>query len=84
MITLTATLNLSELNSLAGVLGDHSSSLAQVCNATHAAFEEARVESVRSGLQHDRDKADELYDEYDDAATALERWNALRETLGLR
>lgn len=83
MITLTATLNLSDLNSLAAVLTDHANELLEAVGATRSAYEAAQVAadalpSIATA------RAEAAFAEYEEATGALDRWNALRAELGLR
>lgn len=50
MITLTATLNLSDLNSLAAALTDHANELMEAVGATRSAYEAAQVAARADAL----------------------------------
>ena len=82
MITLTATLNLSDLNSLAAALTDHANELMEAVGATRSAYEAAQV-AARADALPGRATA-RMEAEYEEATGALDRWNALRAELGLR
>lgn len=85
MITLTATLNLEDLNSLAAVLTDHTNELLEAVGATRSAYEAAQV-AARAGEFYGRATArlEAAFAEHEEATGALDRWNALRAELGLR
>ena len=84
MITLTATLNLSDLNSLAAALTDHANELMEAVGATRSAYEAAQVAARADALPgRATARMEAAFAEYEEAG-ALDRWNALRAELGLR
>lgn len=85
MITLTATLNLEDLNSLAAVLTDHANELLEAVGATRSAYEAAAQVAGADALPgRATARAEAAFAEYEEATDALDRWNALRAELGLR